>query len=151
MSLREYITQLGGADVLVQKSEKLQALAAVLCPERITDFFISETSPKTDGQRIFENLWFLSPKYMLECKKILAGEFNIDVACTYKGIERCEITFLEYDPLHPEGTTDNSRLSVVGNIGPIEYALRASKANCSKLWHIFETYMKSNLVEFIDV
>jgi len=83
--------------------------------------------------------------------QIYAGAFNIDVACTYKSIERCEITFLEYDPLHPEATTDNSRLSVEGNIGPIEYSFRASKANCSKLWHIFENYIKPNLVELVNV
>jgi hypothetical protein len=150
MSLREYITRLGGADLIIQKSEKLQSVANILCPERITDFFISEVV-KDDGQRIFTSLWFLSPKHMLECKKILAEEFNIDVACIYKSIERCEMTYVEYDPLDPQATTDRSRLSIEGNIGMIDYTFKASKDNCSKLWHIFECYLKPNLVKLVDI
>jgi hypothetical protein len=150
MTLREYVTQLGGADSLFEKSEKLQSVAGILCPERITDFFISEIV-KDDGQHIFESLWFLSPRYFLECKKILTGEFNIDVACMYRSIERCEMTYVEFDPLHPENTTDNSRLRIEGNIGTVEYSFKAAKTNCCKLWHIFERYVKPNLIQLVDI
>jgi hypothetical protein len=150
MSLRDYIAELGGADPLIQKSEKQQAVARTLCPETIADFFMSE-SLKEDGQRIFESLWFVSPKYLLECKRILSEVFNIDIACTYKSIEHLEVTYVDFDPLQPQTTTDHSRLSAEATIGMVLCTLKASGSNCTRLWRIIERNMRPNLVELVEI
>lgn len=149
MSLRKYLGELGGSKPIIDKSRKLEKLATAICPEKIEDFFVSEYTKK-NGQHVFDSLWFFSPKYFLESKRLMSDKCNLDIAGTYGNIDRIEITYENYDPLKPNKTMDDSKLKIEGSSGPWTFDFVATKSNCAKLWSMFLKYVKPNLAEFIE-
>jgi hypothetical protein len=133
--------KLGGSELLRDKIEKLQSVARNLCPENIEDYFLSEYK-KENGTRVLENFWFFSPKYVLESKKIIQIDFNIDIMCIDEFIDRYEIDCVNYIF---NKATENSKLTITAYTTTAVLVMNASGFNCDKLWHIFETYIKPNL------
>jgi hypothetical protein len=131
---------LGGSDILCKKIVKLQSLGQELCPEKIEDYFLSEY--KKENGRVLENFWFVSPKYVLESKKIYQEVNNIDIMCIDEYIGRYEINYNNYDM---KEANENSILSISCWTGNSIMIMNASGFNCDKLWSIFERYIKPNL------
>jgi len=149
MSLETYLGELGGSTPIIEKSMKMLKLAGSICPEKIEDFVVSEYAKK-DGTHVFDALWFFSHKYCLESKRFVSDEYNLDLACIFRNLDRVEITFVHYDPFEPNKTTADSKLSVIGQCGSWILDIKATKSNCSKLFSIFMKYLKPNIVEIIE-
>ena len=141
MNTSDYVKRLGGSDELVKKIELLKSLATNLCPEKIEGFFISEYKQK-NGRRILENAWFFSPKYVLESKKIIQKNINIDIMCIDEYIDRFEIDSDEYDF---EKASDESSLTIIAIMGPAVGLFKATEFNCDILWDIVQKYILPNL------
>lgn len=150
MKLEEYLKGIGFTDVIILKTEALKRLAEKMCPEPIEDFFVSEYR-KSDGERVFNSVFFFSRKYMLESKNVVSNELNLDISCAFKSIERCEVTCVDYNPLEPDKTGENSRMNVEGNFGNVYFTLHATRENCRKLWSIHEEYIVPNIMEIIEI
>ena len=133
MSLPDYLRDIGIAGPLIAKMGNLKRVADSICPETIEDFFVSEYK-QSDGQRIYESLFFFSPKYVMESKKIMSSNPNIDIACLYRNIDRYEMMYNNYNPAEPRETTDNSILQISGIMGDVLFFLQASGENCARLW-----------------
>ena len=149
MSLDDYLEELGSATPIKTKSQELFEYAKLICPEEITDFFVSEYATK-DGAHVLDSLVFFSNKYCIECKKILSSEYNLDIACLFGNIERFEITYENYNPQEPDKTADDSKIRIEGFSGNWVLQLKASKNNCSRLFSIIMKYFKPNLIEIIE-
>jgi len=150
MSLEEYLKTLEGSGPLISKSKTLKEFADKICPETIEDFFMAEYLKK-NGEHVFGSLWFFSPKYFLESKRMMSKETNLDISCIYRNIERFEVTYVHYNPLEPEKATDDSRLRIEANAENVFFGLQASGRNCCKLWSIIDRYILPNLAEFIEI
>ena len=132
MERSEYIKSLGGSEDLVEKIDFLETLAIKICPEKIETFFISEYK-NDEGKRIIDNAWFFSPKYVLESKKIMVKDINIDVMCIDEYIDKYDINSINYDF---KKATEESVLTITAYMGMAVAILKATGFNCDILWGI---------------
>jgi len=141
MNLGEYVKDMGGGISLIEKARNLSAIAEIICPETIEDFYLSEYEEE-DGKRVLDSLWFFSKTYVVESKRILLEESNLDLMCIKKYLDRIEIDFSNYEPTK---ATDESSLSVFARIGSDVLSLQASGLHCDYLWEMFSKYIQPNI------
>lgn len=143
----EFITYLNSIDMssaLIDRATEVFRFCAQVCPEEITDIFVSEYVSE-EGQREYENLWILSPTYVGEAHNFLDKE-EFDVVAMRSSVSRLEVQKEEYDFT---AATRKSRLHIEFWLGvagfPISGNMRASGTNCDRLKAIMVKYIVPNL------
>lgn len=140
----EFLSYLAGLDIssgpVCDKIERALKICEKICPDEIHELFISEYV-QGDGSRAFENLFFLSPCYLLEAKQFLQQD-DFDII-SLSNLFYFEVQAQEYDFIKG---IPKSRLSVTARFGDVISAvLRASGTNCDNLHQLLLTYFKPHL------
>ncbi len=108
--------------------------------EMIEDIFVSEYL-NADGTKVYESLWFFSPRYISETKQFRTS-FILDVAVIDSRIHYYEI---DSNGLGFKSINGESKTSVnFSTVGLITGTLKATGENCKHLKHIFSTYIRPN-------
>ena len=108
-----------------------------VCPEEISDIFVTDYI-KEDGNREYENLWFFSPRTMMEAKGFVTKDdfdlTQVDKPPIYWGVQKQDYDFKK--------ATDKSRLHLKFILeARISADLKASKENCDTLRDIMLKYV----------
>jgi hypothetical protein len=138
-----YLKAIGMTDVLVKRVEEVYEFYRSVCPDEITDIFVTDFL-KEDGNRDYENLWFFSQGYVMEAKNFVTkDEFDMTPllkSVFYWLVEKQDYNFLK--------ASEKSRLHIKVNfsvgLGMIG-GLKASKENCDYLKDIFHKHLLANL------
>ena len=138
-----YLKSIGITETLHEKIEEIYKFYKDICPDEITDIFVTEYV-KEDGSREYQNLWFFSPKYCMEAKLFVTQD-DFDIAPIGNRIERWGIKKQDYDF---KKVTEKSRfyLNFITDSNT-RAAFQASKKNCDYLKNIFLQYVLPNLKE----
>lgn len=142
--IESYISNIGGGPSLLERVMVVKEIADQICPEEIIQLFISE-KPRKNGDLQPDSLWFFSTKYMLESKKILSSNINIDITSHYQYITRYEMTAINYDF---STFNDESILKIDGLIEGTFFEMFATRNNCEILWEIIRTFIIPNIWEY---
>jgi hypothetical protein len=132
------------ADVDVNRVREMFNLGRNLCPEKLTDIFISNYI-ESDGKPQFKDLWLFSDTYVIEV-------LNFSKAATPKAemtIFNCNIEYISVEAKNYDFSKTaiaDSRLHIlVHTLGRFGCDFTAFGHNCDTLKSIFENYIKSNL------
>jgi hypothetical protein len=121
---------------------RLEVIAAFyedMCPEEISDIFITDFIAGEEGRK-FESAWFFSAGYMMEAKTFVSQDIFDLVPTT--PIVRWEVTKSDYDFVT---ATEASRISL-HFVGPhINGTLRATRENCDFLRDLMLKYVVPNV------
>lgn len=122
------------------KVERVFQICKQICPDEICDMFITEYM-QNEGGRIFENLFWISPSYLLEAKLFLHQD-SFDIT-PLRDLHYFEIQAQDYDF---QRGTDKSRLTLHARFSDVIVAqLRGSGTNCDQLNRILLTHFKPNI------
>jgi hypothetical protein len=137
----DYFDALELSDVLRERIVRLQLIAASVNPEAIGAVFVSNYVSE-DGVTVYENLWFMSPHFMMECKGFQLKD-DIDMGVVWKAVRYWNATMSDFDLAE---ATPQSRMTLNCQLdGPIALDLRASGRNCEYLAEILRTYVVPNV------
>lgn len=140
---RDYLKRIGATEPVINTVENIYKNCAEICPEEIKDIFISEYVGE-EGQRIYENAWFISEKYLMEAKNFTNSE-NFDLVSFSKKINRIKINKRDYEL---KNANTKSRIELSGIISVlITLEMKASKENCDQLMKIIKKYFVPNIVD----
>lgn len=122
----------------LDRIEDSLSLCKELCPENILDIFISEYID-SDGKRIYESIWGISEKYILEVKDFRLSQ-NIDI-CNYP--DQVAYIDIQMDNYNLKDCIENSRMSVrVRFKNALAAQFKASGNNCAFLKDIIFNYFR---------
>lgn len=139
-----YLKSIGMTETFRERVETIYAFYAEICPDEITDIFVSEYI-KEDKSREYENLWFFSSKHCMEAHNFVTTD-NFDMDSMRNKVSTFTIEKRDYDF---KKATEESRVHLKVNF---PYTLRAceikaSKENCDYLKKILLKYFLPNFVE----
>jgi len=113
-----------------------------MCPDEIMDIFVTDYID-SDGNRVYENLWFFSDRYIMDAKGFAAGVEDFVIAPIKGRVAHFKIIKQNYDF---KEATDKSRLHLTFYTDTKATAtLKASKENCDALRDIIIKRIKPNL------
>lgn len=139
----KYLDCISIANAFRNKIETIYKLCKELCPEEITDIFITDYI-KEDGSREYENLWFFSDKHCMEAKQFRTRD-DFDIIHIKKRVTYWNIQKQNYDF---KNATEKSRLFLRVNF---EFGMsgefKAAKENCDYLKKIILKYIMKNMKE----
>ena len=137
-----YLGNINATDTIIEKVKNVYKNCENICPEKITEIFISEYTEE-NGMRVYENLWFFSDRYCMESKNFTQND-NIDITPYYKIIKYLSIEKKDYEF---DSANEQSRaiFRFVFNIG-IDGTIKASGKNCDHLLSIVKSYFVPNLL-----
>lgn len=138
-----YLKSVGITETLYKKIETVYEFYRKICPDEITDIFITDYI-KEDGSREYENLWFFSEKYCMEAKQFITKD-DFDMTPIKKRVVYWTIRKQDYDF---EKVTEKSRLYIrFDTENRVIGELKASKENCHYLKDIILKHIAPNLKE----
>lgn len=136
-----YLKAIGFKKPFLEKVEKVISFYSSACGIDINDIFVSEYI-NPEGQRVYENLWLFSEKYVMESKSFLNSE-DYDIAILEGNIKYWNLKKQDYSFEHGDNT---SRMFLDVTLKTqIVALLKASKENCDHLSMIFKKYVMPNL------
>lgn len=143
---KEFIKYLESIDItktLGKRIETIYGFYREICPDEITDIFISDYI-KDDGSREYESACFFSKRYCMEAKQFVAKD-NFDITPIQKRVVYWTIQKQDYDF---EKATEKSRLHLdVKFDTEIRGEFKAAKQNCDYLRDIIVKHVMANLKE----
>lgn len=142
----EFIKYLESIDItktLRKRIETVYEFYREMCPDEITDIFISDYM-KDDGSREYESACFFSKKYYMEANQFMTKD-DFDMTPAQKRVVYWTIQKQDYDF---EKATEKSRLylSIELDTG-IRGEFKAVKKNCDYLRDIIVKHVMANLKE----
>lgn len=147
MNIEEYLKNYNGSDFLNEKIEKIKKIADQICPEEIIDLHISEYK-KPNRERVDESLYFFSKKFMMESKKLISENFDLDILFYEDYIDWYNINAIDFDF---EKSNNSSILKIEGKIGDNVFIIKATEKNCENLWRIVKTYIQPNIYQELEI
>lgn len=114
-----------------------------ICPEEITDVFVSEYLNE-DGTRQYENLWFFSENYCMEAKQFITKD-DFDLIPTKGRLGYFQIQKEEYN--FQKATKESKLFLFVSLEVGVTCSLKASKENCDYLKKISLKHLMPNLMK----
>lgn len=141
-----YLNSIDMSSTLIKRAADVFRFYAEICPEEITDIFVSEYVNE-EGQREYENLWILSPNYVGEAHNFLDKD-DFDLTRIARNVNILRVRKEEYDFT---AATHKSRLRleflfrIQGQLGAVKGAMKASGRNCDYLKAIVLKYIVPNL------
>ncbi len=137
-----YLSDVGMGGVLIERVRDIDTLVSSVLPEEVTHIFVGEYLD-SEGTRQFENLYFLTPGYLVELRNFVSGdttEFEVDLI--RDSIINVMFVVKEYNF---QQASDASRLNFRYTTGPLGAELKASKGNCDHLFRIIRDCLLPNL------
>lgn len=148
IELLDYIKKFQeSTSVLEEQVGNALDFAEKIAPEEIEHFLITEYKD-SKGMRTFESLFFFTRKYLIEFRRILSEGIRVDMTCFFLSIDLCNIASTDYNFTSGE---EDSKLNIEASINNIFFELKATHWNCDRLWSIFTSVIKPNLVEYYSV
>lgn len=136
-----YLKGIGMSDILTRRAEEIHEFYRAICPEEITDIFVSEFV-KEDGIREYENLWFFSQKYVMEAKSFILKDL-FDMTIIHKQLKYWTIEKMSYDFVN---AMEKSRMTMSVKFETVSGIFKASKENCDFLRDVFRRNILPNLI-----
>lgn len=139
-----YLKVIGMTDVLIKRVGEVYDFFQSICPEEITDVFVTDFL-REEGNRDYESLWFFSKGYVMESKNFVTKD-EFDMTPLLKNIYYWLIEKQDYNFLK---ATEKSRLRIKVNFNPglgMSGDLKASKENCDYLKDIFRKHFLPNFI-----
>ena len=138
---REYFLSLGMTNVLLDRVQTIYGFYENVCPENITNVFISEYINE-DGSREYISLWLFSETFVMEAKQFVTQD-KFDMASYRNVMNYWEIFKHDYD--FGNGT-DKSRLTLkASTTAHTSFELKASKENCNHLKNVLMNIIIPNM------
>lgn len=135
-----YLGEIGMGTVLIRRVSKLERAIAAILPEEITHIFVSDYIDQEE-QRQFENLYFLTPGYLVETRNFVAQQ-SLEVDLIRQSIINIQLNYIEYNF---RSAAAASRLNFRYTTGLLGAELKASKDNCDHLYRILRECIIPNL------
>jgi len=137
----KYLKVIGITKSLRERIETIYEFYREICPDEITGIFVTDYITK-DKEREYENLWFLSKKYIMEAKLFIEKD-NFDINLIRNQVRYLKIEKLNYDF---KKATEKSRFRLeVSLTYPMIGVFKASKKNCDYLRNIIFKHIMPNL------
>ena len=144
MPFDEYFEKINASSLVITRYEIIRKIADTIIPPNdiIEQIFI--TNEKAGNTSTFKNLYLFSKHFMLESKNFLSSTINLDIIFYEGFISRYEITSRNFN-FETGESTDDSWITVTGNIENIHFLLNAVGSNCEQLWRVITDYIAPNI------
>ena len=139
---KTYLKNLGIPRLAFERVQNLYQLCQSICPEKITGIFVTN-SIDPGGTQDFQDLWFFSEKYCLECKG-LKNQTDYAITPIKNRILYLRVSSQDYDHNH---TTKESMMKVSFRLNSnFEGEIQAAGENCNHLQEILKKHLLPNLI-----
>ncbi len=137
----KYLDSIEAPQVVRGRVDQIHGFYQILCPEEITDLYISEYV-EDSGRRQYESLWFFSSSYCMEALQFVS-QVKLDMIGLHDSVYRWAATAAEYDF---KKATSASRLSLdIEFGGDLRGSLKASSENCDFLVGVLRQHLIPNM------
>ena len=142
MEFVDYYEEIGFSKIQIDKIYEINRYATLLCPEQIIDVFVNDYLQQ-DKTKAFDSAWFFAKGYVLEAKRFLEKEVDLDITPINKKVMYIGIKAKDYNF---KKASDNSQIEVdVIVLGDTICSYKATSSNCDYLMDIISKYYKTNL------
>ena len=136
-SFLDYLKMVGVKEPLHKRIEGILQFYKELCPEDITDIFVSEYLTQ-DGNREYSSVWFFSANYVMEAKYFIEKD-DFDIMALNQ-ITYLEIEKKDYDFKQAKAESRmTAAYAAITNL--VTGKLQSSQENCDVLKHILLEYL----------
>jgi hypothetical protein len=140
----EYLSKIGITPSISSRIEQIYKYYEKICPDTITDIFISDYIKKDDNQREYESLCFFSENYCMEAKQFITKD-DFDMTSHKKRVTYWRTQSQDYNF---SVATEKSRMQLDMILdAQIKGVFKASRENCDYLNQIILKHIIPNMIE----